>query len=169
MLLSVEQYTIMSSPVGELLLGASAGHLCFAGFGTKALQEDFMHRATAVAVEDNPVLKLTAGELRQYFHGRCRHFTMPINYHDTPFRQAVWKEMQKISYGKTKSYADIAEKVGGRQKARAVGGAAHHNPLVIIIPCHRVIGSDGSLVGFGSGLAIKKKLLELEGKIDYIK
>ena len=101
-------------------------------------------------------------ELEQYFAGSLRDFTVPIKLHGTPFQLAVWQELLKIPYGETRSYKDIALAIGKPKATRAVGGANHNNPISIIVPCHRVIASDGSLGGYGGGLDIKQWLLELE-------
>jgi methylated-DNA-[protein]-cysteine S-methyltransferase len=101
--------------------------------------------------------------LQAYLAGTLHHFDLPLSPHGTPFQEAVWRELRTIPYGRTMTYGDLAERVGGRQKARAVGGAAHHNPLAIVIPCHRLIGAGGGLTGFGGGLPLKQALLELEG------
>ena len=103
-----------------------------------------------------------AAELEQYFAGSLRDFTVPIKLHGTPFQLAVWQELLKIPYGETRSYKDIACAIGKPKATRAVGGANHNNPISIIVPCHRVIASDGTLGGYGGGLDIKRRLLELE-------
>ena len=103
-----------------------------------------------------------ASELEQYFAGTLRDFTVPVKLHGTPFQLAVWQELLKIPYGETRSYKDIACAIGKPKATRAVGGANHNNPISIIVPCHRVIASDGSLGGYGGGLDIKQRLLELE-------
>lgn len=106
-------------------------------------------------------LKLAA-ELNAYLEGRLTTFTIPIDLEGTPFQLRVWEELMAIPYGRTCSYLDLALSVGGRQHVRAVGAANGANPVPILVPCHRVIGSDGSLVGFGGGLAWKRRLLDLE-------
>lgn len=101
-------------------------------------------------------------ELNEYFCGKRKVFSFPIAPEGTPFQRKVWKALQSIPYGRTASYQDIAIKVKSPQAARAVGMANNKNPLPLVIPCHRVIGKNGDLVGFGSGLKKKKWLLELE-------
>ena len=110
----------------------------------------------------SPVLKLCFLELEEYFQGRRQRFTMPLYLHGTPFQIKVWQALRKIPYGETRSYQDIAVAIDNPRALRAVGGANNKNPLAIIIPCHRVIGKDGSLTGFGGGLAVKEWLLEHE-------
>lgn len=101
-------------------------------------------------------------QLTEYFQRKRRSFDLPLSVQGTNFQRTVWDLLCEIPYGRTSSYGKLAEKLGNKYKARAVGGAAHANPLPIIIPCHRLIGADGSLTGFAGGLSIKKHLLELE-------
>lgn len=101
-------------------------------------------------------------ELKRYFDGALTEFTFPIEPEGTDFQKRVWKILIEISYGKTFSYGDVAERLGGRRYSRAVGGAVNKNPVLIAVPCHRVIGTDGSLTGFACGLSVKKYLLDLE-------
>lgn len=111
---------------------------------------------------ETPLLKEAARQLKNYFAGELKKFSLPLAPEGTPFMKQVWAALCEIPYGKTASYRDIAEKIGRPKAARAVGLANNRNPIPIIIPCHRVIGADGSLVGYGGGLDIKKRLLELE-------
>lgn len=101
-------------------------------------------------------------ELDEYFQGRRKTFDFPCHTHGSAFQEKVWAALREIPYGETRSYRDIAEAVGHPKAYRAVGMASHANPLFIIIPCHRVIGADGSLTGYGGGLPMKKALLSLE-------
>ena len=102
-------------------------------------------------------------ELRAYFAGRIRVFSVPLDMEGTDFQLNVWDRLTKIPYGATRSYAQVAEAVGRPKAVRAVGAANGSNPVAIIVPCHRVIGSNGKLTGYGGGLPLKKRLLELEG------
>lgn len=102
-------------------------------------------------------------QLSEYFSGERRVFDVPLDLRGSEFQLEVWRAVHAIPYGRTASYGDIAELLGRPGASRAVGGANHHNPVPIIVPCHRVIGSDGSLVGFGGGLRLKHRLLALEG------
>jgi O-6-methylguanine DNA methyltransferase len=104
-----------------------------------------------------------AAQLAAYFAGQRRAFDLTLDLRGTPFQKRVWEELAKIPYGETRSYQDIAIRVGNAKACRAVGMANHANPLPIIIPCHRVIGKHGSLIGYGGGLDLKSKLLRLEG------
>jgi methylated-DNA-[protein]-cysteine S-methyltransferase len=104
-------------------------------------------------------------QLEEYFSGRRRHFDLPLDLHGTEFQKRCWRELLKIPYGETRSYAEIARAIGNPSAVRAVGLANGQNPIAIIVPCHRVIGSDGSLTGYGGGLDVKRRLLELEGAL----
>jgi methylated-DNA-[protein]-cysteine S-methyltransferase len=110
-----------------------------------------------------PAIRAAAQELRDYFAGRRRRFTVPVDPAGTEFQQRVWRSIAAIPFGETVSYAEIATDLGGPEKARAVGAAVGANPIPIIIPCHRVIGSDGSLTGYSGGLRMKVWLLHHEG------
>ena len=110
----------------------------------------------------NDVMNQAAKQLKEYFAGKRQQFDLPLRPSGTPFQQTVWKELISIPYGETRSYKQVAKLVGSPDASRAVGMANNKNPIVIIIPCHRVIGSNGSLVGYAYGLEMKRKLLELE-------
>ena len=112
----------------------------------------------------NPILDLCEKELSAYFDGKLQQFTVPVYLKGTPFRQQVWEALKTIPYGKTVSYKDIAIQIDSPKAVRAVGGANHNNPVSIIVPCHRVVGANGSLTGYGGGLDAKKWLLGLEAK-----
>lgn len=114
---------------------------------------------------DDPYLFGVFSQLREYFSGERKKFNLPLDLEGTEFQKKVWKELQKISYGKTISYKMLSEKIGNVKAIRAVGKANGENPVAVIVPCHRVIGSNGSLTGYASGLDIKEKLLLLEGAI----
>lgn len=101
-------------------------------------------------------------QLDEYFKGKRRQFDLPLSYAGTPFQQRVWEELQKIPYGETRSYEEIAIGAGSPKAVRAVGQANHKNPIMIVIPCHRVIHKNGDIEGFGCGTAVKKYLLDLE-------
>ncbi|WP_353092776.1 methylated-DNA--[protein]-cysteine S-methyltransferase [Tissierella praeacuta] len=101
-------------------------------------------------------------EITKYLKGELKEFTMPISFKGTPFQERVWNELLNIPYGKTKTYKELAEKIGCPRGSRAVGGALNKNPIAIIVPCHRVVGSNGNLVGFAGGVEVKDKLLKLE-------
>jgi len=112
--------------------------------------------------EDEAFFGETLRQLQQYFAGHRQEFDLRISPQGTPFQERVWQELCKIPYGETTSYGAIAEQIGNAKACRAVGMANSKNPIPIIIPCHRIIGKDGSLTGFGGGLTVKKQLLDLE-------
>ena len=108
------------------------------------------------------LLRQVKTELAEYFAGKRKIFDVPLKLEGTKFRMAVWKALREIPYGETRYYQEIGDIVGIPNAGRAVGQANHHNPIMILVPCHRVIGKNGSLTGFGGGLDVKEKLLELE-------
>ncbi len=116
----------------------------------------------APALGDHPLLDRLEAQLDQYFAGSRRAFDLPLDAGGTPFQREVWAALRLIPYGETISYAELARRVGRPEARRAVGAATGRNPLSIVIPCHRVVGSDGALTGYGGGLWRKKLLLELE-------
>ena len=144
---------IYSSPIGKLTLVAHEGDsligLRFGGSPEGALEEI-------------PLLREAVRQLEMYFHGKLQSFDLPLALQGTPFQRRVWHALQEIPYGQTACYAQIAERIGCPRGVRAVGMANNRNPLPIIVPCHRVIGKDGSLVGYGGGLPAKEHLLSLE-------
>ena len=103
--------------------------------------------------------------MMEYFHGMRKEFSLPLAPDGTAFQKSVWTLLQQIPYGKTLSYGALAKMLDRPKAARAVGGACHQNPIVIVIPCHRVIGSNGKLTGFGGGVALKEELLKLESNL----
>lgn len=116
-------------------------------------------------IQETDILKEAGKQLREYFNGKRKDFSLPLAPEGTPFMERVWKSLEKIPYGETRSYKDIAIDSGSSKAYRAVGMANNKNPIAIIIPCHRVIGADKKLVGYGGGLDIKEFLLRLEGVI----
>ncbi len=115
-------------------------------------------------VEETPLHQEVSKQLGEYFSGRRKVFDLPLAPEGTDFQKRCWEALLKVPYGETRSYGDIARAVGSPRGFRAVGMANNRNPIAIIIPCHRIIGSDGKLVGFGGGLEIKEFLLDLERK-----
>jgi len=111
----------------------------------------------------NQFERRVARELRDYFAGKRRDFTFPVRPAGTDFNQRVWQELTRIPYGETRTYGELARKIGRPNAARAVGSANGRNPVPIVLPCHRVVASGGKLGGYGGGLELKKRLLELEG------
>ena len=114
-------------------------------------------------IKETPLIKKAYEELMEYFSGKRKTFDLPLYAEGTVFQMQVWNALREIPYGETRSYKDIAIRIGRPKACRAVGGACHHNPILIMIPCHRVIGANGSMTGFGSGIPVKEQLLELEG------
>lgn len=112
---------------------------------------------------ENYLIRETKNQLAAYFEGKLRNFDLPISLKGTPFREKTWNALIKIPYGEVISYKELALSIENPKAVRAVGGANNKNPIVIIVPCHRVIGADGKLVGYGGGLSKKKFLLNLEG------
>jgi len=150
----IHTHIMFGTPVGTLTLQADARGLC---------RIDFGQRAPAVTADpEQPVLRLAAEQLEAYFRGELSHFDLPLAPVGTAFQSEVWNALQAIPYGEVRSYADIANAVGRPRAFRAVGMANNRNPLPIIIPCHRVVGSNGLLIGYGGGLDIKIRLLQLE-------
>lgn len=136
----------------------AAGAVCAAGKPGRATGEP----GCAAGSEIPPLLRRAAEELGEYLAGRRRDFTLPLDPGGSDFQRQVWQALRSIPYGQTRTYGQIAEQIGRRRAARAVGMANNRNPIAILIPCHRVIGSDGSMTGYAAGIAIKERLLALE-------
>ena len=111
---------------------------------------------------ETPLIKKAATQLKEYFDGKRKVFNVPLTFHGTAFKVKVWEAIQTIPYGETRSYSEIAAMINNPKARQAVGRTNHTNQIAIIVPCHRVIGHDGSLVGYAGGLELKEKLLELE-------
>jgi methylated-DNA-[protein]-cysteine S-methyltransferase len=115
--------------------------------------------------DDNRLTAEATRQLRAYFAGELRRFDLPLDMQGTAFQLRVWRELERIPYGETRSYSQIAATIGAPRAVRAVGAANGANPIPIVVPCHRVIGAGGKLVGYGGGLPLKKRLLALEGAL----
>ncbi len=154
-------YHVMASPIGDLLLGgdAEALHLVHFQGGVRPM------KTPKEWVPDPRLFKETVRQLQSYFDGKLRDFDLPLSPSGTAFQLKVWRTLQTIPYGQTWSYGKLARRIQRPDAPRAVGAANGQNPIPVIIPCHRVIGADGSLTGFGGGLPIKQKLLALEGAL----
>jgi methylated-DNA-[protein]-cysteine S-methyltransferase len=148
------QTTIIDSPIGPLTLTERDGALVQLSFG-----------AHGKGGPPTPLLVQAIEQLNQYFAGTRREFDLPLAPVGTPFQLACWRALAEIPYGETRSYGQQADRIGKPDRARAVGAANGANPIAIILPCHRVIGADGSLTGFGGGLETKRRLLDLEAGI----
>jgi len=149
----------VDAPIGPLLLAGTPDGLSVVHFqcGPRAW------RPPGKWLQREEPFRLAVTQLREYFAGARRRFELALAPRGTPFQLAVWQLLRTIPYGETLSYGEIARRLGRPEAARAVGLANGANPLPIIVPCHRVIGADGSLTGFGGGLPIKRALLHLEG------
>ncbi len=152
-------YTTIDSPVGELLASAdAAGRIT----GLHFLDGHRLPARDSSWVRDEQALASLRRQLEEYFAGERREFELDLAPSGTPFQLSVWRELRAIPYGETASYGEIAAAVGQPGAARAVGGANNRNPIAIIVPCHRVIGANGTLTGYGGGLPRKQRLLALE-------
>jgi AraC family transcriptional regulator of adaptative response/methylated-DNA-[protein]-cysteine methyltransferase len=159
----------IETPIGTMVATASGTHLLLLEFSHRRMldtQLDRVRRALTCEFErgESPVFGIVRAQLDEYFAGERREFDIPLHVPGTPFQTRVWNELQKIPSGTTTSYARIAEAIGQPTAVRAVARANGDNRVAIIIPCHRVIGSDGQLVGYGGGLWRKRRLLQLEGR-----
>lgn len=151
------QIRVVDSPVGPLRLAAEDGLLTELRFGGEIGSE-------CADDANDRVLDEAQRQLDEYFCGKRKKFDLPLRPNGTKFQLADWMALREIPYGETASYGDIARAIGKPKAFRAVGMANHNNPISIIVPCHRVIGSDGKLTGYGGGLEIKRYLLDLEQK-----
>ena len=152
-------YLRTPSPVGPLFLAASTIGLVRLEFESRMQKSN---SAPAHLHESRPVLAPYVRELDEYFSGERREFSLPLDLRGTGFQLACWHALLKIPYGETRSYRDIAEVIGNPHAYRAIGMSNNRNPVAIVVPCHRVIASSGSLCGYGGGLDIKRRLLGLE-------
>ncbi|MBN2126628.1 MAG: methylated-DNA--[protein]-cysteine S-methyltransferase [Deltaproteobacteria bacterium] len=154
-------FRYQDSPVGQLTLIASSRALRGLLFEKSGLLR--ADRSKNMFEEPaHPLLLRTGNQLEEYFAGRRKRFDLPMALDGTPFQKRVWELLLEIPYGETRTYGEIAGRLGDPRKARPVGGAVGMNPVGIIVPCHRVIGGDGSLTGFGGGLEVKSFLLNHE-------
>ena len=153
-------YTMMASPFGPV---------CLAGTEEGLRRVDFQGGDRPVQLahtwqeDTGGLLGSAKHQLQEYFQGQRRSFTLPLAPPGTPFQQRVWQELQRIPFGTTLTYRELAQGLGMPQAARAVGHANGRNPLAIVVPCHRLIGSDGQLRGYASGITLKQRLLQHEG------
>jgi methylated-DNA-[protein]-cysteine S-methyltransferase len=155
-------------PIRARLLDTPIGTLRLVSDGERLVAIEFEGRYgsdASVLAGSDPALDACARQLSEYFAGRRRSFDLPLAPAGTVFQQAVWAALAAIPWGEMRSYRDIARAIGRPAAVRAVGAANGRNPLPIVVPCHRVVGSDGSLTGYAGGLEIKKRLLQLEGAL----
>ncbi|HZX06348.1 methylated-DNA--[protein]-cysteine S-methyltransferase [Kribbella sp.] len=148
-------WSVVDSPIGDLTLAVDETGLCRLHFG-----------GTDRPQSADPLLTEAAEQLKAYFAGELQEFTLPLSVRGgSDFERAVWKQLTRIPYGEMQTYGDVAKIVGDIGAARAVGTACNRNPIAIVVPCHRVVGAGGKMVGFGGGIPTKRHLLELEARI----
>jgi len=154
--------TTINTPLGKLLLARTPNGLAGVWFEG---QKHHPAALTAVRRPDDALLRRAADQLHAYFSGEAVVFDVPLDLQGTPFQRSVWQTLLTIPGGQTRSYGEIADALGAASAVRAVGAAVGRNPVSVIVPCHRVVGSDGSLTGYAGGLERKRALLELEGAL----
>jgi methylated-DNA-[protein]-cysteine S-methyltransferase len=147
------QFALIDSPIGALTLASTEKGLASIHFGKRVPQRTTL---------DRKANRIAIAQIEEYFQGRRTEFDFPLDFEGTPFQIAVWRELLQIPYGQTRTYGEIAKKLGRPGAARAVGMANHDNRIPIVVPCHRVVGHDGSLTGYAGGLHIKQQLLNIE-------
>ena len=148
-------YAYMNTPVGVLTIAEEGGFITNIAFGERNFDG---------ILGENAVISQAKAQLEEYFAGARREFDLPLDMRGTDFQKRVWSALLTVPYGRTATYKDVAIKAGSPKGARAVGMANNKNPIVIVVPCHRIVGADGSLVGFAGGIDTKRFLLELEKK-----
>jgi methylated-DNA-[protein]-cysteine S-methyltransferase len=157
------RYEVVDSPIGDLLVAATDRGLCRIWFGAEG-QEEELARLFGIRVLRSPLDEVRR-ELDEYFDGTRREFDLPLDLRVAAFHEEVLRELAHVPYGITTTYGALAGKVGRPRAARAVGTVMNRNPIPIVLPCHRVLGANGSLTGYAGGLDTKLKLLQLEGAI----
>ena len=151
-------YEIYNMEIGKILICEKNGRITRIETVKENIKLDNCNR------KETEVIKQTKSQLEEYFRGERKKFDVPLEINGTEFQQKVWRALLEIPYGETRSYLDIAKKIGNNKASRAVGMANNRNKIMIIIPCHRVIGSNKKLVGYAGGLEVKEKLLRLEAE-----
>ncbi|MBC2905283.1 methylated-DNA--[protein]-cysteine S-methyltransferase [Streptomyces cupreus] len=154
----MHQHTMIDSPYGPLTLVADDGVLC----GLYMTEQRHRPPEETFGDRDDTLFAEAEEQLEAYFAGELKEFTLDLRLKGTPFQRGVWNQLRKIPYGETRSYGDLADALGNPGASRAVGLANGKNPIGIIVPCHRVVGANGSLTGYGGGLDRKKRLLDFE-------
>lgn len=154
------KYTTFNSPIGQLTISTNGTHITSLHIeGDRhftAIPKDWQKDPT------EPLLVQATNELAEYFAGKCRQFSLPLTAQGTTFQQTVWAALAEIPFGATTTYGQIAKKIGRPKAVRAVGSAVGRNPIGLVVPCHRVVGSGGQLGGFAAGLERKQQLLQVE-------
>jgi methylated-DNA-[protein]-cysteine S-methyltransferase len=162
MTIRVVAFSTVNSPVGRLFIAATdEGVRCIERERSSHMEMIGSHWEERVT----PLIRETRGQLAAYFARTLRRFDLPLEVQGSAFQQKVWRALQVVPYGTTCSYSDIAQRIGEPRAMRAVGAANGRNPISIVVPCHRVIGADGALTGYGGGMEMKRYLLELEGSL----
>ena len=151
---------VYETPLGKVLIARTEVGLAGLWFESQKWHPEPM---AAPERPDDPLLREAAAQVTDYFAGKRTQFELPLDLHGSPFQQSVWRALRSIECGATRSYADIARGIGSPQAVRAVGAAVGRNPISVIVPCHRVLGSGGQLTGYAGGLDRKRALLALEG------
>lgn len=151
------RYTFADTPIGAILIAGDGEAIVETYFAGAKPKPDW--------IRDDDTLREAADQLRAYFAGERRDFDLPLAPQGTEFQQSVWSALREIPYGETTTYSAIANSIGRPKAIRAVGAANGANPIPIVIPCHRVIGSNGSMTGFGGGIDVKRQLLALEARV----
>ncbi|MFF7486104.1 methylated-DNA--[protein]-cysteine S-methyltransferase [Streptomyces luteogriseus] len=154
----MKQYTVTDSPYGPLTLVAEEGVLC----GLYMTDQRHRPQQETFGTRDDTLFAEAEEQLKAYFAGELKEFTVELSLAGTPFQRAVWDELRRIPYGETRTYGQLADSLGTPTASRAVGLANGRNPIGIIVPCHRVIGANGGLTGYGGGLERKQRLLDFE-------
>lgn len=164
---NITHYDYMDTPIGSLLLAGCKHYLRFVGFpqAPKGQEAHTPRQPLDTWQQDGEMFTRAKHELAEYFAGTRTEFTVPIKLTGSGFQCAVWQALQDVPYGETCSYGDIAHAINNPKSSRAVGGANNANPIPVIVPCHRIIGADKSMTGFGGGIPTKEFLLDLEGRV----
>jgi methylated-DNA-[protein]-cysteine S-methyltransferase len=154
-------HAVMDSPIGQLTLVGSEGNLS----GLYMTEQRYRPEEAIFGERDNALFAEVVSQLEEYFAGERTEFTVPLAPRGTAFQQVVWDALRKVPYGETVTYGELAERIGRPGAARAVGHANGHNPIGIIVPCHRVVGSTGALTGYAGGVPRKRFLLDHERRL----
>ena len=152
----MKYYSYYEFPIGTLGIGED-------GVGISHIFLPGTADVSAAVQKETPLIAAAAAQLREYFSGARKVFDLPLSPDGTAFQRRVWEKLCEIPYGECRSYGDLAGSIGNPKACRAVGMANHRNPILIVIPCHRVLGKDGSLTGYAAGMKMKQALLDLEG------
>lgn len=163
--IAVRAHAVIESPIGPLTLVTEDGKLTGLYMDVAGHEPDEVVIGERIVVDDDSVLSVAASQLSAYFAGELTSFDLPLSLEGTAFQRTVWAGLRDIPYGETISYGELARRIGQPSASRAVGLANGRNPVSIVVPCHRVVGSDGSLTGYGGGLPRKRFLLALEQRV----